>query len=171
VVVGRNFIGVSVKKNTRNGARQAGAAEPAKGKARAAGAPLSRHDEFLHLSRILTAHALDAHLAELYLERMRDAAGSLLDDLLDRFQTLVKAGHDPLVVVRKEILPDTALGPIAKAVLLLWYIGGIQKIPGGDWEMQSADQYYRALVWEAIGAHPPTLSNGYFGHWKYPPEM
>jgi hypothetical protein len=37
--------------------------------------------------------------------------------------------------------------------------------------MASADQYYRALVWEAIGAHPPTLSNGYYGHWKYPPEM
>ena len=27
------------------------------------------------------------------------------------------------------------------------------------------------LVWDAIGAHPPTLSNGYYGHWKYPPEQ
>jgi Membrane bound FAD containing D-sorbitol dehydrogenase len=167
VVVGRNFM----KKNTRNGARQGSAAKPAKGKTSSAGAVRSRHDEFLHLSRVLTAHALDSHLAELYLERMRDAAGSQLDDLLDRFQALVKDGNDPVVVVRNEILPDTVLGPIAKAVLLLWYIGGIQRTPGGDWEMQSAGQYYRALVWEAIGAHPPTLSNGYFGHWKYPPEM
>jgi Membrane bound FAD containing D-sorbitol dehydrogenase len=159
-----------VKKKTRTGARQSIKNEEAKGKT-SRGTIRSMHDDFLFLSRVLTAHFLDAGLAELYLERMREAVGSQLDDLLNRFQALVKAGHDPVVAVRDEILPDTVLAPVAKAVLLLWYIGGIQKTPNGDWEMQSADQYYRALVWETIGAHPPTLSNGYFGHWKYPPEM
>jgi hypothetical protein len=159
-----------MKRNTRTGTRQSTKNEEAKGKI-SSGTIRSRHDDFLFLSRVLTAHFLDNGLADLYMERMREAAGSQLDDLLDRFQALVKAGHDPVGAVRDEILPDTVLGPVAKAVLLLWYIGGIQKTPNGDWEMQSADQYYRALVWEAIGAHPPTLSNGYFGHWKYPPEM
>jgi hypothetical protein len=160
-----------VKKNARTGARQSAKNEEAKGRTSPGGTIRSRHDDFLFLSRVLTAHVLDASLAELYFERIREAAGSQLNDLLDRFQTLIKAGHDPVVAVRDEILPDTVLGPVAKAVLLLWYIGGIQKTPNGDWEMRSADQYYRALVWEAIGAHPPTLSNGYFGHWKYPPEL
>lgn len=163
-----------MKKNTRNDARVGRAAESAKGMigpASSAGAVSSRHDEFLHLSQVLTAHRLDAYLVEPYLKRMRDALGSQVDDLLDRFQALVKAGQDPILALRNEILPDKVLGPVAKAVLLLWYTGGIQNTLGGDWELQSADQYYRALVWEAIGAHPPTLSNGYFGHWKYPPEM
>jgi len=131
----------------------------------------ARLDEFLHLSRVLAAQELDVHLAEQYLERVRDAAGADLDTLLDRFQARVKAGDDPVKIVKDRLLPDPKLGPLAKTILLLWYIGGIQNPGSGDWEMTSADHYYRALVWTAIGAHPPTLSNGYFGHWKYPPEM
>jgi hypothetical protein len=156
----------SMKTKTRKGDRRGSGADPARGEISSPGAV-----QFLSLSRVLTARTLDAGLAELYLERMREAAGAPLDDLLDRFQELVNAGHDPAAAVRDEILPDTVLGPVAKTILLLWYIGGVQKTLNGDWDIQSADQYYRALVWEAIGAHPPTLSNGYFGHWKYPPEM
>ena len=40
------------------------------------------------------------------------------------------------------IVPDARWGPSAKLILSLWF----------------------------IGAHPPTLSNGYYGHWKYPAE-
>jgi Membrane bound FAD containing D-sorbitol dehydrogenase len=130
-----------------------------------------RLEDFFQLSCALTAQALDIGLAEAYLARMRAAPGQQLDKLLDHFRARVKAGIDPVKVIKDTILPDATLGLVAKTILLLWYIGGIQAQPGGDWEMISADQYYRALVWEAIGAHPPTLSNGYFGHWKYPPEM
>jgi hypothetical protein len=128
-------------------------------------------DEFLQLSGVLTAQELNVHLAEAYLERIREAAGAQLDTLLDLFQTRVKAGGDPVKIVKDTLLSDPKLGPVARMILLLWYIGGIQNPASGDWEMTSADHYYRALVWQAIGAHPPTLSNGYFGHWKYPPEM
>jgi hypothetical protein len=131
----------------------------------------ARLDEFLQLSGVLTAQELNVHLAEAYLERIREAAGAHLDMLLDLFQTRVKAGDDPVKIVKDTLLPDPKLGPVARTILLLWYIGGIQNPASGDWEMRSADHYYRALVWQAIGAHPPTLSNGYFGHWKYPPEM
>ena len=114
---------------------------------------------------------LDVHLAEEYFEKVREADAASLDKLLDRFQERVEAGDDPVTVVKAALLPDPKLGPVARTILLLWYIGGIQNPGSGDWEMTSAEHYYRALVWEAIGAHPPTLSNGYFGHWKYPPEM
>jgi len=127
--------------------------------------------EFLQLSGVLAAQDLDAHLAEAYLERVHEAAGADLDMLLDLFRTRVNAGDDPVKIVKDILLPDPKLGPLARTILLLWYIGGIQNPASGDWEMMSAEHYYRALVWKAIGAHPPTLSNGYFGHWKYPPEM
>jgi hypothetical protein len=123
------------------------------------------------LSAVLTGEKnLAADLAKPYFDRAHAQLGDRLEALLQKFDDLIKAGKDPDSAIREDILPDAEVGPAAKVVLLLWYIGGIQN-PAGDWEMASADQYYRALVWEAIGAHPPTLSNGYYGHWKYPPEM
>jgi hypothetical protein len=125
---------------------------------------------FLHLSQALTAeNFLPADLVDAYFKRMQDNLGSQFAALLARFEFLIKTGRNPVDIVRDDILPDTNLGPTAKTILLLWYTGGI-KNAAGDWEMQSSDQYYRALVWEAIGAHPPTLSNAYYGHWKYPAE-
>ena len=113
---------------------------------------------------------LPEDLAKAYFDRAKAQLKDQLEALLARFDQLVKGGKDPAMAIREDILTDPKLGPAAKVVLLLWYLGGIQNA-AGDWEMVSADQYYRALVWDAIGAHPPTLSNGYYGHWKYPPEM
>ncbi len=126
---------------------------------------------FLRLSSVLTAErTLPADLGETYFNRAQQNLGPKLDALLARFGALLAAGNrDPIDVVRDEIFSSADHGPVAKTILLLWYIGGIQNA-AGDWEMQSAEQYYRALVWDAISAHPPTLSNGYFGHWKYPVE-
>ena len=125
---------------------------------------------FVRLSRVLTGkETLDPDLSVAYFERAHVELTTNLDTLLGRFAALESSGRDPVGAVRDEIMPDPTLGSAAKVILLLWYIGGIKNV-GGDWVMQSPDQYYRALVWDAIGAHPPTLSNGYFGHWKYPPE-
>jgi Membrane bound FAD containing D-sorbitol dehydrogenase len=125
---------------------------------------------FVRLSRALTGkEALEPDLSMAYFERARAELTTNLDTLLERFAALESSGQDPVSAVRDEIMPNPTLGSAAKLILLLWYIGGIKNV-SGDWVMQSADQYYRALVWDAIGAHPPTLSNGYFGHWKYPPE-
>lgn len=127
-------------------------------------------ETFLLLSQVLTAESsLPDDLVDAYFKRAQDQFGPLLVTLLTQFAALVKTGRDPIDIVRQDIFPDEIVGPTAKTILLLWYTGGIRNA-AGDWEMQSADQYYRALVWEAIGAHPPTLSNGYYGHWKYPAE-
>lgn len=32
------------------------------------------------------------------------------------------------------------------------------------------EEYYSALLWKTIRAHPPGLTGGYYGHWKYEPE-
>jgi hypothetical protein len=127
-------------------------------------------ETFHQLSLVLTAaRVLPSDLVQSHFKHAEEELGSKLTELLDRFATLTENGRDPVQVIREEILTDANLGPTAKTVLLLWYIGGVRNA-AGDWEVQSADHYYRALVWDAIGAHPPTLSNGYYGHWKYPAE-
>jgi hypothetical protein len=138
--------------------------------AKSAASDASQLASFMRISLVLTgAKTLDADLAEAYFQSARGNLSAKLDALLTHFDDLVTNGRDPGAAVREAILPDNEDGPSAKLILLLWYTGGIQT-PGRDWDVQSADRYYRALVWEAVGAHPPTLSNGYFGHWKYPPE-
>ncbi len=37
-------------------------------------------------------------------------------------------------------------------------------------QLRASLERFAALLRDGIGAHPPTLSNGYFGHWKYPAE-
>jgi len=126
---------------------------------------------FVRLSKTLVGRKkLADDLARAYFDRASAQLKDQLSLLLARFEDLVKSGKDPVSALRENILPNAELGHAAKVVLLLWYTGGIQNA-AGDWELGSADQYYRALVWDAIGAHPPTLSNGYYGHWKYPPEL
>src|SRR5689334_10121883 len=116
---------------------------------------------FAQLSSVLTGQkSVPGDLAQLYFDRVSVDLKDQLGALLCKFDDLVKTGKDPALAVRSDLLPDPELGPSVKVILLLWYIGGIQNV-AGDWVMGSADQYYRALVWEAIGAHPPTLSNGY----------
>ena len=126
---------------------------------------------FVRLSTALVGEEhLPDDLAAIYFAQAKSTLKDQLGALLTRFDELLHGGKDPVTVVRDHILPDADVGATARVILALWYTGGIQNA-AGDWEVVSADRYYRALVWDAIGAHPPTLSNGYYGHWKYPPEQ
>jgi Membrane bound FAD containing D-sorbitol dehydrogenase len=125
---------------------------------------------FVRLSGALVGDdQLPGDLAAAYFEHAWTALADELPALLARFADLLQAGIDPVTALRQHLLPDSRFGPPSKVILALWFNGGI-KTAAGDWAPASADSYYRALVWDVIGAHPPTLSNGYFGHWKYPPE-
>ncbi len=126
---------------------------------------------FVRLSTVLVGEEnLPDDLAGIYLAQAKSTLKDKLGALLTRFDELLHGGKDAVTVIRDHILPDADFGATARVILVLWYTGGIQNA-AGDWEVVSADRYYRALVWDAIGAHPPTLSNGYYGHWKYPPEQ
>ncbi len=126
---------------------------------------------FVRLSTVLVGEEnLPDDLAAIYLAQAKSTLKDKLGALLTRFDELLHGGKDAVTVIRDHILPDADFGATARVILVLWYTGGIQNA-AGDWEVVSADRYYRALVWDAIGAHPPTLSNGYYGHWKYPPEQ
>jgi hypothetical protein len=126
---------------------------------------------FLRLSKVLVGEEnLPDDLVATHFEQANTALQDSLSALLERFDELLREGKDPTLAVRENIWPDARLGSAAEAILSLWFIGGIRNADG-DWDVVSADRYYRALVWDAIGAHPPTLSNGYYGHWKYPPEL
>ena len=82
--------------------------------------------------------------------------------------------------LRRRILGDELLGPLARNVMVLWYLGQWDQLPA-EWRDRhgastlDADRvispaaYTEGLVWKAIGAHPQGAKPQGFGAWNLPP--
>jgi hypothetical protein len=129
---------------------------------------------FFSLSEYLTGEpGLDHNLAERHFSRLRSVSDpAALAKLLVQWQAAQKNPAQTERLVRK-ILSDSVLGPLAKALIMLWYTGGIKDVVGNTsvWTIETAADYFGALAWKVVGCHPPGLSNQFFGHWKYPTEF
>jgi hypothetical protein len=74
------------------------------------------------------------------------------------------------------IFDDPKLGPVARNLILLWYLGSWTALPA-DWHASygtsdtektgviSPDAYQAGLQWEVIGAHPPGSRQQGFASW------
>jgi hypothetical protein len=82
--------------------------------------------------------------------------------------------------VRANILPDSCLGPLARNLMKLWYLGIWYGMPGpwrhaaggaavDESRVASAEAYEEGLVWAAIGAHPPGAKPTGFASWTLAP--
>lgn len=82
--------------------------------------------------------------------------------------------------VRASILADPDLGPLARSLIQLWYLGQWMPTPP-DWvarngarredvaHILSPRAYREGLVWDAIGAHPLGAKPQGFGAWAQEP--
>jgi|HubBroStandDraft_2_1064218.scaffolds.fasta_scaffold718388_1 hypothetical protein len=134
-------------------------------------------DDFLAISRILTGvENLDADLGRQYLDRLNSSPfNPLLSQILKRFQEL-KGKPDVVGQVKKQIVADDSLRPTVCQIILLWYTSTVQDNLGMQppaapvMRFGTQEEYFSGLAWTIIGAHPPGLSGGYFGHWRYRPD-
>lgn len=144
-------------------------------------------EEFLATSTVLTGFSrFDLHatgLTTVYLELLTKAVGrSVLDELNRAIAALPADEPARDEAVRKTILNDRKLGPVARNLIKLWYLGFW---PGmsDDWaqefgmsdevvasEVVSAEAYKEGLAWRAINAHPSGAKQQGFGAWSQPPE-
>lgn len=150
-------------------------------------------DDFIALSSILIGERnLDPELARKYLDRLLavtvsgDPMPKRVEALLDAFREIRKGGGDLEEGVRQQIMNNEMLLPIARQIIYLWYTSAflVRSVkpdmivnletgrPDTSTTLQfgSPEQYFRGLIWSVIRAHPPALSGGYFGYWRYPPE-
>lgn len=94
-----------------------------------------------------------------------------------------RAAQDPAAVereIRTRYLASDKLGPLARSLIQLWYLGQWVPLPPG-WQRSfgaskfdvariiSALAYKEGLVWDAIGAHPMGAKQQGFGAWAAPP--
>ena len=115
-----------------------------------------------------------------------------LDELLatvgeDVVARLLVAGEDALrspdpTQALAQLLADDDLGPVARNVIVLWYLGEWSPLPH-EWRNRhgaspldvsrviSAAAYRSGLVWKAIGAHPKGADPPGYGSWAEPPTL
>ena len=135
-------------------------------------------DDFMALSRVLTGvKELDTGLGQQYLDRLNSGSFQpALRKTLDQFRKL-KKGETLVQQAKDKIVGADDLRGIVCQIVLLWYTSlvqtnlDLQHPPASpSFSYGTQEQYFGGLVWRVIGAHPPGLSGGYFGHWRYRPE-
>jgi hypothetical protein len=128
---------------------------------------------FLNLSVVLTGfkkyRLLGTSQAELYFEKIEKIIGAkTMRDLLETFNNISSTNDEVLIDdgMRSHIFSDPKLGPIARNIILVWYVGTWYQLPN-DWTetygqngqdetfVMSPIAYTEGLLWPAIGAHPP----------------
>jgi hypothetical protein len=148
-----------------------------------------RHGDFLAFSSVVTGfgvfHLRGTGQVELYLATVDDIVGEeIVGQLLDTFCGVMRdAGEDQAAVqagLRREILSDAKLGPVARALIKLWYVGTWYQLPV-EWRehygqnamdrtfVVSAGSYTEGLLWPAIGANPAGAKALGYGMWATPP--
>lgn len=146
---------------------------------------------FLALSSELTAFsAIDLQgtgQAGTYLSLVVRVVGEdLLGELLDAYDRAVCAAgpdrHARGELLSRDIFGDEKLGPIARNIIKLWYVGIWYELPAEWVESFGAlehdgtftaapSAYAEGLLWRAIGAHPPGARAPGYGSWAAPPTI
>ena len=145
---------------------------------------------FLALSSALTGYTPAELEATGQVQRYYDTltqilGGALVGELLSAWDAVLleASGREDAVLagLRSAVLPDPRLGPVARNLATLWYLGQWNQMPGA-WRdaygasardldhVVSAAAYREGLVWDAIGAHPMGAKQQGYGAWALPPE-
>ncbi|HYO83733.1 MAG TPA: hypothetical protein VES20_20190 [Bryobacteraceae bacterium] len=86
------------------------------------------------------------------------------------------SGCSDAEAVATSLLNDFTLGPVARNIIMLWYLGSWMALPA-EWHaaygtsetertgVVSAAAYQAGLQWEIIGAHPPGSRQQGFASW------
>jgi len=145
-------------------------------------------DQFLIFSAEVTAFSgfelRGTGMAEAYFNAVLGVVGeSIVAKLLDAYASLEGTPENERESrMRQVIFGDEKLGPIARNVIKLWYIGIWEELPHVWTEtygaieknvpfMVSAAAYTEGLLWPAIGANPPGAKAPGYASWALPPQI
>jgi hypothetical protein len=124
---------------------------------------------------------------ERYLSTVIDVVGeTTVSELLQTYDRIRKeSGDDPAApdnLLRAEILSDDKLGPLARNIVKLWFVGTWYQLPSA-WRaafgalekdttfVVSPDSYTEGLLWPTVGANPPGAKGSGYASWTGPPRI
>lgn len=127
-------------------------------------------DWFLKLSQDLVADTtLPPARAARFLQRIRAVADPAALAQLETVATGLPADQSQREhLIESQIMAVDPLRELAKLIIILWYTGDMATATGDP--PPTEEDYFSAMLWPTIRAHPPGISGGYFGHWTYPPD-
>lgn len=146
-------------------------------------------ERFLTLSALLTGfesvELLGSGVAQEYYKQVSSIIGNnIFQQLLVTSSLIIERygnNEDALeTAIRREILANVKLGPVAKNIIQLWYLGSWMQMPqswrirygnnpGDITKVVSSQAYQEGLVWSVIDAHPPGAKQPGFGSWAHLP--
>lgn len=136
--------------------------------------------EFLELSVALTGYdavdLLGTGLVDQYWTALRIAGDKdhpgqdVRKKLMVAWEAATKAKGPIETGVRQEIMSDVLVGPVARNLIKMWYLGQWDRWPPDKSWIPSAEAYKEGLVWDAIGAHPQAAKQEGFGTWQFKPR-
>jgi hypothetical protein len=147
-------------------------------------------EPFLALSAILTGfekvELLGTGLVETYYNEVVSIIGQAFSNELWETTTKIIKHHSKdeaqlEAAVRREILASPLLGPVARNIIQMWYVGNWNELPQ-SWQQVygvspndttrviSPEAYEQGLVWDAINAHPPAAKQPGFDSWHLSPN-
>ncbi|QSX29395.1 hypothetical protein JYB88_14460 [Shewanella cyperi] len=129
--------------------------------------------QFISLSVLLTGfnrfELLGTGQADNYFQLVQQQCPDKLETLLALFSR-APAEPQPLnAFIEVQIMQSSELGPLARSLIKLWYLGQWDSIKGDDSFIPSPQAYQEGLVWQAIHAHPQGAKQQGFGAWAEPP--
>jgi hypothetical protein len=149
----------------------------------------ARLERFLDFSSEVTGFSVfdleGTGQAQSFLGAVTGVVGNeIVDELLEAYVGVGE--HDGLeerqAGLRRAIFSDEKLGPIARNVIKLWYVGIWTELPAEWTDVYGAHEndhtftvspaaYTEALLWPAIGANPPGAKGPGYGNWALPPKL
>lgn len=148
---------------------------------------------FLNFSEIVTGfsqfHLQGTGFVAIYFENIRDIiGGDLFGELLETFHRLeleAQQRNDESFLsngLRSEILGSQKLGPIARNIIKVWYLGAWRQLPQEWWDVFGTKEkdrdfiitpqaYTEGLLWPTIGANPQAAKAPGYGTWSDPPSV
>jgi hypothetical protein len=150
----------------------------------------ARLDDFVAFSEAVTGFSAvrlqGTGQAEEYRATVADVAGDdVLDALLDawtRVRDESDRGGDRDALLQSEVFNDARLGPVARNVIKMWYVGTWYQLPKewldtygvrgrDDMFTVSPRAYTEGLLWPAMGANPPGAKAPGYASWVGPPRI
>jgi len=123
-------------------------------------------------------------LAETYLATVDGVVGEVIsDELLNTYTRIAtQTTEESTEKLRQSVFGSEKLGPVARGIIKLWYIGTWYALPAAWRErfgpaahdgtfVPTPDAYVEGLLWPAIGAHPAGAKAQGFGSWQFPPRI
>jgi hypothetical protein len=142
-------------------------------------------DSFLSLSVALTGfeqiQLLGTGQAFTYFDIVCERTGNKNSNKLWKLWKKIQSKEENIEEkIRVSILSDPQLGPMARNIITLWYLGQWDAMPSqwistygkhssDETVIISGDTYKEGLVWPAVGAHPMGAKQPGFDSWSSPP--